>query len=156
MCQDVLCLSARTISSSSQSSAHRPLCSCDAIPLGVWGGVGWQEVSDLLYLRYQKGWWICTCQCKSTSSTACMWLNQWFCFAKGKLQQWQHLQSGVFLHSTGKKTVKDGSASTAAWSFTSTALHEKRFCLKQTSCFFVLFKVELEKELCYSLNVTLM
>lgn len=41
----------RTVSSSSASPAHRPLCSCDAVPLGVWAGVGWQEMSDLLYLH---------------------------------------------------------------------------------------------------------
>lgn len=39
-----------------------------------------------------------------------------------------------FFHSTGKKNVKDGSSSTVARSFTSRALHEKRFCLKQTIC----------------------
>lgn len=61
-----------------------------------------------------------------------------------------------FFHSTGKKNVKDGSSSTTASSFASRALHEKRFCLKQTSCFSVLFKVETEKELCYPLNAALM
>lgn len=62
----------RTVSSSSPSPVHRPLCSYDAVLLGVWSGVGWQETSDLLYLHDQEGWRICTCQYKSNCSTAYM------------------------------------------------------------------------------------